>query len=395
MSFDPSPIVAWSLDPARDTEDEATLVQGFVQFLVAAGFQLKRVSTSFRPLDPQVWSRAVIWTDGEATVEDRTRDTRQSPEYIGSPAEAIHRGSAAIRERLDPASPSQYALLRVLAKAGATDYLIQPITLNGEIRTFLAYTGTRPGGFTDEELAFLHAIHPAIANVVRFRSARLTVGALARTYLGPNAATRVLAGAVERGHGEQISAAIWFCDLRDFTVLTDQLPAEQLLRALDMYFECVAGPVSDSGGEILKFIGDAMLAIFPVGAAGPRDACMRACTAAVGALDRYKADLAPRSRAELGVELGFGVSLHLGDVFYGNIGARDRLDFTVIGSAVNHAARVQGQCSAVGVPILMTQPFVDHVARDDLRPLGARPLKGVATPPELYTLACCLPPKPR
>jgi adenylate cyclase len=387
MAFDPAALVAWTLDPARDEDDEAALLDGMVGHLHDAGASLLRFSTSFRPMDPEVWTRNVTWENGISTLLDRTRDIRLAPDYLGSTVQHIIEGGGEIRERLDPARPSKYPLLVELAARGGTDYLALPIRLTRLIRTFVAFTGKRPGGFSDDELAFLHAIHPAIANLVRLRSSRLTLASLARTYLGPNAATRVLAGGVERGHGERIAAAIWFCDLRDFTVLTEALPPDQLLRILDMYFEAVAGPVGDHGGEVLKFIGDAMLAIFPVGAGGPADACARAIGAALGALDNFATDVALRGRAELGLDLGFGISLHLGEVFYGNIGARDRLDFTVIGSAVNLAARVQGQCSALDTPLLMTQPFVEHLHRDDLHALATRPLKGVTDPPPLVTLA--------
>jgi adenylate cyclase len=387
VRIDPSPVFTWALDPARDIDEEGALIDGLVGLLAGAGLQMFRLAISFRPIDPQVWARAVLWERGLVTIHDRTRDIRLAADYLGSVVQAIHEGSEPIRERLDPAKPSRYPLLADLSRRGATDYLIQPVILNRTIRTFVAYATDRAGGYTSDELAFLHEIYPAVSSLVRLRSTRLTVGSLARTYLGPNAAERVLAGGVERGQGERIQAAIWFCDLRDFTVLTDALPPDQLVRVLDMYFESVAGPVADHGGEVLKFIGDAMLAIFPCEAQGARDACARATAAALDALEHFDSEVAVRCRTELGLELGFGVSLHLGDVFYGNIGARDRLDFTVIGSAVNLAARVQGQCSSLGTPLLMTQTFVDQISRDDLHPLGARPLKGVAAPPPLVTLA--------
>ena len=384
--MDPGPVFAWALDPARDDEDEDRLVDSFVALIREAGIPLARLSTSFRPLDPQVFARAVTWDGGLLSMLDRTRDITRAADYVGSTVEAIHSGSPAIRERLDPAHPSKFALLAELAKRGATDYLIQPIVLTKQVRTFIAYTGNRPGGFTDEQLAYLAAIHPAISSLVRLRSTRLTLASLARTYLGTNAAQRVLDGDVERGCGETIQAAIWFCDLRDFTLLSQALPADRLLKILDAYFETVAGPIADRGGEVLKFIGDAMLAIFPV-ATSAADACMRALDAAEAAIDRFAAHVAIPARAELGVDLGIGVSLHLGDVFYGNIGARDRLDFTVIGPAVNLAARVQGQCKPLDIPLLATADLVHHVARADLRSAGTHALKGIDTAPELFTLA--------
>lgn len=379
--MDARPVFVWALDPARDDEDETTLLDGLVALMRAAGFPLMRLSTSFRPLDPQVFSRAVSWDAGSLRSEVRSHDISRAPDYVGSPAEAIHRGAPRIRERIDPTRPARYPLLAQLAQRGATDYLILPIILTTQVRTFIGFTGDRPGGFTDEDLAYLDAIYPAVSALVRLRSTRLTVGSLARTYLGPNAAERVLAGAVERGRGEEIEAAIWFCDLRDFTVLSQALPPARMLRILDGYFEAVADPIADGGGEVLKFIGDAVLAIFP---SDRPDACVRALAAAEAALARFAADVAaPNTDLELGV----GISLHVGNVFYGNIGARDRLDFTVIGPAVNLASRVQGLCRALDTPLLVTSAFAHHARGAELRSVGTHALKGIADAPELFTLA--------
>ena len=389
--IDPSSLYAWALAPARDLEDEPTLVEGLAKHLAAAGLSLARISTSFRPLDPQVWARAVTWRAdrGHAAVAtDRHRSFRDDPDYVGSTVEHIHSGGGPIRERLDPARPSKYALLNTLATTGATDYLILPILLGAaELRTFIAYTGNAAGGFTDEQIAFLHAIHPAVASLIRLRSTRLTIDSIARTYLGPNAARRVLDGDLERGHGARIEAAIWFCDLRGYTTLSETQPPQRVLEILNAYFETMANEVADQGGEVLKFIGDAMLAIFPVDQHGDAGACARAVAAAVRGLERFEVEVAARGRTEWQCDLGVGIGLHLGDAFYGNIGARDRLDFTVIGPAVNVAARVQGKCSTLRSPLLMTQAIARHLERDDVHALGACELKGVASATELFTLA--------
>lgn len=377
-------VVDWLLDDRRESEDDGAFFVGFAQQLVGAGVRLLRASTSLRPLDPQIWVRNLRWERGELLVEDRAREVQTSPEYIGSPIAAIHEGESVIRERLDGHGPPRFHTLADFARRGATDYVIHAIASCDAMRTFVSYATDAPGGFTADELALFAAIHPAFSACTRLRTARMTRDALLRTYLGPNAADRVRAGEVVRGSGEMIGAAIWFCDLRDFTVLSDALPPDHLIRVLDRYFETVARPIVDRGGEILKFIGDAVLAIFPVGALGPGDACHRALEAALAALSTFDADVA---HAEPGHPLGFGVSLHLGEVFYGNIGACDRLDFTVIGPAVNLAARVQGQCSALGTPLLVSGAFAGHLERTDLHLLGSPPLKGVRTSPELYTLA--------
>lgn len=383
MTLDARPVIDWLLDDTRESEDDGAYFVGFVHQLIGAGVRLLRASTSLRPLDPQIWVRNLRWERGELLVEDRAREVQTSAEYVGSPIAAIHGGEQMLRERLTAGEP-RFHTLRDFARRGATDYVIHAIASRDAMRTFVSYTTAAPDGFSDDELALFTAIHPAFSAGVRLRTTRMTRDVLLRTYLGPNAADRVRAGEVVRGSGEMIGAAIWFCDLRDFTMLSDALPADRLIRVLDRYFETVSKPIVDHGGEILKFIGDAMLAIFPVGALGPGDACARAVDAALAALEQFETEVA---RMEPDHRLGFGVSLHLGEVFYGNIGACDRLDFTVIGSAVNLAARVQGQCSALGTPLLVSGTFADNLERTDLRHLGSPPLKGIRSAPELYTLA--------
>jgi adenylate cyclase len=194
-------------------------------------------------------------------------------------------------------------------------------------------------------------------------------------YLGQNAAERVLSGGFRRGSGQLLTAAIWYCDLRGFTSLSDRLPTREVVPLLDRYFETVAGPVVARGGEILKFIGDAVLAVFPTGPEGPRSACERALAAAEESL-RVVADLRP---------LSIGVGLHLGEVMYGNIGARERLDFTVIGAAVNEVCRVESLCKELSVPLLMTGRFAEQLAHQGCVPLGLHALKGVAEPQPVFT----------
>jgi len=378
-------VTEWALDHARDRDADGELITGLARLLIDAGIPLVRVSASMRAIDPVVWARNISWdADTGIVVRDRPYGDIALPHYLGSVVQAIYGGSGPIRDRLEHGS--KFHPIDSLVRLGATDYLAQPVELGPDVRSFVSYAIARPGGFTDGELAMLEDIHPAVANVIRLRSTRLTIGSVLRTYLGPNAAQSVQDGKVRRGHGERIHAAIWFCDLRDFTVLSQVLPPDQMLQLLDDYFEAVAGPVADHGGEILKFIGDAMLAIFPAAAHGAADACKRAVSAAIDALERFDIDVGAQGPT-LGRPLGMGLALHVGEVFYGNIGARDRLDFTVIGPAVNMAARVQGQCTAHKTPLLLTGELAALLDRDDLVRLDSVVLKGIDEPTQLVTLA--------
>jgi adenylate cyclase len=237
----------------------------------------------------------------------------------------------------------------------------------------------RGADLSDADIALLEAIRPTFALYLRVHSAELATDHLLRVYLGQNAAQRVLDGAFVRGSGERIDAAIWFCDLRGFTAFSDRTPLEDVVCTLDRYFESVATPVVEEGGEVLKFIGDAMLAVFPVDG-DPKQACAAALRAARRALDTTPEVL--RSEG-----LSFGIALHLGSVMYGNLGAAERLDFTVIGPAVNEASRVEGLCKTLGEPLLVTARFAEHTVPGQLRPLGAHALRGVREPQELFTLA--------
>jgi adenylate cyclase len=203
-------------------------------------------------------------------------------------------------------------------------------------------------------------------------------------YVGRNAGERVFEGRIERGHAETIRAAIGFCDLRGFTALSESEPREVVIEALNAWFDCVAAAVDPRGGEILKFLGDGMLVIFALGEdeAGACDRALDAAleaVAAVGALNE--------ARAAQGLwPLAFGSALHVGEVAYGNVGSRTRLDFTVIGPAVNHASRLQDLTKQLDRPILLSGDFAARTRRP-LAPLGEHRLRGMAAPVPVYAPA--------
>jgi len=206
---------------------------------------------------------------------------------------------------------------------------------------------------------------------------------LLEVYLGKNAARRVEGGQFRRGGGELIRAAIWFCDLRNFTAISDRTAPERVVELLDAYFDRVAGVIVLHGGEVLKFIGDAIMAIFPIG-----DDARAACESALQAAEDGLAALEQLNR-ERDAEpvLSIGIALHVGDVMYGNVGSRERLDFTVISSAVNETSRLEGLCKSLKTPLLLSQAFVSAVDRQDVVDLAEQELKGVSTRLRVFTLA--------
>lgn len=355
------------------------LLDGLARSMIAKGFPLMRVSTSLLTLHPEVYVRNLVWTREEGTSSMyRLHDYKLRADYTNSPVAAIHQGAASVRGRLEgPPAEIGYPILVALAKQGATDYLALPLVFEKGRRSYVSFTTDRAGGFTDEHIQELERLLPVLSLRFALESANYTTRCLLEVYLGPNAAKRVLAGAFRRGGGEMIRAAIFTCDMRGFTAMSDRLPAREVVAVLDRYFEGVAVPVEKHGGEVLKFIGDAVLAIFPI-ESDPGDACRRALAAAeegLAALQTFSADV------------GVGLALHVGEVMYGNIGAPGRLDFTVIGAAVNETCRVESLCKTLDVPLLMTATFAAACGDIPVVSLGRHALKGVKEPVEIRTLS--------
>jgi adenylate cyclase len=254
---------------------------------------------------------------------------------------------------------------------------------NGQT-SYVSFATKAASGFAEEALNVLEALRPFLARRLELESSYYATRALLDVYLGKNAARRVFAGAFQRGKGELLSAAIWFSDMRDFTALSDRSAPAQVVETLDRYFDAVATAISAGGGEVLKFIGDAVLAVFPLGD-DPRAACRSALGAAEEAFRSIEA--INRDRAARGEEpISIGVALHRGEVMYGNIGARARLDFTVISSAVNEASRLESLCKQLGTPLALSEAFATTAEPDDVVDLGEHALKGVKAPLRVFTL---------
>lgn len=383
MSDAAASLTAWLLDPATSALEPPALLDGLATRLIAAGFDLHRISAWLPTKHPELWGHQLMWTpQGGPTVTRRAHEVSVSTDYVGTPAEALHNsGEASLRCRLDrEPDRHRFAMLSKMADAGATDYLLTSVEPRRRYGSWVSYATRRPGGFDDEQLAALHRLTPILALHMQLLAAHFATQSLLEVYLGGNAARRVIDGEFRRGTGTEIDAALWFCDMRGFTSMSDRLPARAVVGVLDRYFEHVATPLAEHGGEILKFIGDATLAVFPIGEAGAADACRRALAASLDVLARIDA----WSPTEAG-PIQLGIALHTGRVFYGNIGGRDRLDFTVIGASVNEVCRVEAMCKTLGEPLLMTSAFVQALGDSEVVTLGQHALKGVAQSQEILT----------
>jgi adenylate cyclase len=384
LAGDAASIAHWLMSEPRAGDDGTAFTTALAGRLVAAQVPLWRLRYALTTMHPEVLWRSVLWrSDQGVSVVDQPRARLEDAFYTASPVAVVRRTGAPLRVRLD-AGDLAYPLCVELRDQGGTDFYAQPLAFtNGEVgyATFVTDAKT---GFSDGAIALLDAIRPFLARRLELESAYYATRALLEVYLGKNAARRVLAGEFRRGRGELVEAAIWFSDVRGFTALSDRVAPGRVIEILDGHFDAIAGAVSDHGGEVLKFIGDAVMAIFPLGA-DARGACRRAIAAAdqaFAALGRVNEALAARGDGPVEV----GVALHRGQVMYGNVGARDRLDFTVISSAVNEAARLESLCKPLGTRLAMSAAFVAAAELEGAVDLGEHALRGVRAPLRVFTL---------
>ena len=387
-------IAQWVVAEALRGTDSAYLLDGFCARLIEAGLPLMRGNITQRTLHPVFQAFSIHWYEGqgvdrsswERNVERAGENFKLSPYY-----HLMKESYPRMRVRLDGNETTGFPLLDGFRERGATDYLAVATAFEGEDKfgpvdgLLSSWTITGPGGFTDVQMGALENLLPVLAPAVKASTNFRIAKVLMETYLGRDAGRRVLRGDIVRGSVETIRAALWYCDIRGFTKTAESMPGEDLIAFLNDYFECFADPVHDRGGQVLKFMGDGFLAIFPVEEGA--DVCRLALDAADDALERVGA-LNEKRRAEGRVASDFYLALHLGDVMYGNIGTRERLDFTVVGPAVNEIARIEQMCRTLEQTVVVSATFAaaaDHCT-DRLVSLGRYALRGVKRPQELFTL---------
>ena len=376
-----SVIARWLQAGAPPTRRPEDVLGALCDRLIAAGVPLWRVGVFVQTLHPDFMGRRFLWEQGkgvsvnEAPVEMLTTDF-----YRHSPiAMVIDTGQAFHRRLCDPACPIDFPIVEELRQDGATDYLVTPMRfVDGAIHG-VSWATREPGGFTDAAIEALHVIIAPLTRLAEIWALRRVATNLLDTYVGHQAGARVLAGQIRRGHTEVIRAAIWLSDLRDFTGLSERLAPAEVIEVLNRYFDCQVPPIQDHGGEVLKFMGDGLLAIFPTdGARTPAAACADALAAAHEAAMKL-AELKPAAPEGPQTRLRFAVALHFGDVLYGNIGSGNRLDFTCIGPAVNLAARLENVARDLGRSLAASAAFVETCGDGaaGLQPLGAFALRGI------------------
>jgi adenylate cyclase len=389
------PLLAWITDAGLSGRRELELLQGFCERARAAGLPLVRAVLGVDTLHPVLEGRIFHWqADGAAPRESeygRANPGASDATWRASPFFHLYEsGGTMLRRRLpDPAC--EFALLDEIGQQGMTDYvaLINRFGAEGAIGmmdcTFSSWATDRADGFADRDLEALEFLIPFLALAIKSASIARIAETLVETYLGRDAGHRVLRGHIERGVADKISAVLWFSDLQGFTKITDTAPPEQIIPLLNDYADAIVSAIQVQGGEVLKLIGDGILAIFDAAAA--EDACGGALDAAEAARARIAALNERRRQAGLPVTRSY-LGLHVGEVFYGNIGSVDRLDFTVVGPAVNEASRIAAMCRALDQDVLLSSAFAEAAGAASRRliSVGRYALRGVRQPQELYTL---------
>ena len=375
-------IARWLIADARLTLEPLPLIDGFCQRLIKLGVPLWRLRAGQRLANPLASAWGVIWTrDGSGTHEYVVPRTLLSTDsFYGSPFEYVVGSRRSFRRRLTDLHPEHdHQVLQEMAAAGGTDYLALPLEYGDGSVQGLSLVADGEAGFADWHLEIIEELRHPLAAALEPTAMRRSTASLLRTYLGDGPADAVLAGAIMRGDRRRIEAAILFCDLRDFTAMSARLSEAALFAALDRYFEAVVEAVQHEGGDVLKFLGDGILAIFPVEEAGS-DAI--ACQAALRAVERARLAVASGSAPD-GPALAFTSALHLGDVAYGNIGSPERLDFTVLGPAVNLVSRLEALAKQQNRAVLCSAAFAAALGAQ-VRLLGRFPLRGFADAQEVY-----------
>ena len=392
----------WAVREGLRGADAYHLFDGYCQRLVIDGTPLWRGHTSMETLHPQWSGYGYTWRRDLNAIapQQYAHGGREETEWITSPFHAlIERARAgednpSMRRRLETGPEERdFPILEEFFTEGATDYLAQVFIYgeNGDrsqgTGIVYSFTTDRRGGFRDDEARLIHSTLPALSLAMKAHAANIIASGLLTTYLGEDAGRRVHAGSIIRGSLDKLRAAIWYADIRGFTAVSDSAPGAGVVDLLNDVFEILAASLRPRGGQVLKFIGDAMLATFPFDENDRAETCRRALDAAIEAMrnvDALNADRAARGAPFAAVDL----ALHLGEVLYGNVGATDRLDFTVIGPAINEVARIEALCEPLGRPVLVSAEFVAGMTGADARlePLGRHALRGVKDPKEIFAL---------
>ena len=383
----------WLAAQSLETGRLVVFLGDLAEQLEAHGLPLLRLHISRSALDPSFSGTGCTWRRGQGVeAQSYTHREDELDRWQESPIKAmIDGGIRRMRRRLTgPQAQLDYPVLAEFRDEGATDWIAylcafvpddNPTVLSGMV---LTATVDAPDGLTPAQEALLDWLAPRVGGIVLRLTLIQSTGNLVETYIGNDAGRRILKGQIKRGDVVRLPAVLMIADLRGFTALAESTPPEQVIAALNEHLGPAAEAVAAHGGEVLKFLGDGLLAVFSLEERPAAEVCESAFTAAESALAAIAA-LEPKLESAGLPSLAMDIALHLGEVLYGNVGAERRLDFTVIGPAVNQASRIEALCQPLGQQLLLSESFA-KACRRPLQSLGEHPLRGVAQPQTLYTL---------
>ena len=389
-------IESWLIEAGLAGAAEAELLHGFCDRCRGAGIALSRGTLIVDTLHPTHEGHVFRWRDNieqPEVVEYGPSIGEAAARWEASPFyHLVTTGGSELRRRIGAGETEDFAILREMKAEGQTDYVIfvhrfGAASVIGEMDcVYSAWATASSGGFREADLAALRRFVPLLALAIKSVSMTHIARTLVEVYLGHDAGERVLSGRISRGVADRIKAVIWFSDLRGYTKITDTAPPEEIIPLLNDYSAAVIDAVRGAGGEVLKLIGDGVLAIFR--AEDPAEACRCALRAMVGLKAGIKAVNERRSAGNHPVTTVY-LGLHIGEVFYGNIGSENRLDFTVVGPAVNEASRIAAMCRSVDRGVIFSSEFAEATPepeRSKLVSVGRYALRGVGRSQELFTL---------
>lgn len=385
MTLSGGDIADWLIGEGRLLGDGIAIAEGFASRLVACGVPLLRLRIAQRFANPLLAAWGVIWRRDLGKSEDYVISTTllETSTWIGSPFQQVVQQRASFRRRLTELGSDDHIALHEMAEIGGTDFFAMPLEFGDGSIQGMSLVADGKQGFDEHHIALFEGLRHPLAAAMEPVAMRRSTRSLLRTYLGKGPAEAVNAGSIRRGDLTSETAVVMFSDLRGFTEKSSRWSDRQVLDALDGYFELVVEAVQKRQGEVLKFLGDGILVIFPISAAVSKSTrCMAALEAALEARQALRQLNEARTKADQET-LDFGTALHVGNVTYGNIGSPARLDFTVIGETVNLASRIEGLCKTLGEPILCSDSISRGLERH-MRSVGTHTISGLAEPIELF-----------
>jgi len=380
-------IIHWLIDGARSAQTSEAVLGELCERMLAAGVLLWRVGVFVSTLHPDVFGRSFIWKrGGGVAIGEADYTLPDSKEFQTSPLHTVVATAKPVRHRMSETPVGFSMMLDDIRAQGATDYVAFPLIATDGSVDSASWSTDKPDGFSDEDISNIEKIVPALARVAEVRALRRTATTLLNTYVGHRTGERILAGQIRRGHTDMLHAAIWLSDLRGFTAISDRAPPVIVVDLLNRYFDCQVPAINAHGGEVLKFMGDGLLAIFPVAEDDGDEASV--CANALAAAREARDAVRELRYAELGRPaqgVNFGLALHLGNVLYGNIGGSNRLDFTCIGPAVNLAARLEKLTAPLKRAIVASANFAQY-APEDWHDIGEFAVAGFARAQRVFGL---------